>query len=245
MPREGGQVTLNGYDISAYQGQLNPTAVPADFVIVKITGGDGYVNPNWQTQLNAARAAGKLVGVYHFARDGFTGSTAQSEANWFIQHAAPILDGTVVAYLDWEGDNVGDVGFAKAWLDIVTSQTGVKPLIYLSYATITAYDWSSVANAGYGLWESAYVLGYQKIYGYAPPAGRSPIPYWGTIAEWQYTSSGQLPEWPNDLDLDIFYGDANTWAAYAAKNGTITPQAAAVTPLDPNTQFLIDLFGKA
>ena len=67
---------LNGYDISAYQGAIDISAVPADFVIIKATGGDGYVNPNWRNQLAAARNAGKLVGVYHFARDGFTNATA-------------------------------------------------------------------------------------------------------------------------------------------------------------------------
>lgn len=225
-------MTLNGYDISAYQGSLNPAAVPGDFVQVKITGGDGYVNANWQAQFNAARNAGKLVGVYHFARDGFTSATAHSEAQWFIQHAAGILDGTVIAVLDWEGDNVGDVAYAKAWLDEVTAATGVRPLLYASYATIEAYDWSSVANANYGLWEAAYVLGYQKIYGYNPPSGRAAIPYWNTIAEWQYTSVGHIDGWPNDLDLDLFYGDASTWAAYAAKNGTIQPASGGtVTPI--------------
>ena len=233
-------MSLNGYDISAYQGALDINAVPADFVIIKSTGGDGYVNPNWRAQLAAAKAAGRLAGIYHFARDGFTAATAHSEAQWFIRNCADVLDGTVVVYLDWEGDNVGNVAYAKAWLDEVTAGTGVKPLIYASYATVTAYDWSSVANANYGLWESAYVLGYQKIQGYNPPSGRAPIPYWNTVAEWQYTSAGHLPGWPNDLDLDIFYGDATTWAAYAAMNGTITPQAATVTPMEEDIVATID-----
>jgi lysozyme len=224
-------VTLNGYDISAYQGALDIAAVPADFVTIKATGGDGYVNPNWRNQLAEARNAGKLAGIYHFARDGFTSATAHSEAQWFIRNCADVLDGTVMVVLDWEGDNVGDVAYAKAWLDEVTAATGVKPLLYASYATVEAYDWSSVAGADYGLWESAYVLGYQKIYGYNPPAGRAPIPYWNTIAEWQYTSSGQLPGWPNDLDLDIFYGDATTWAAYAAKNGVTLAATGTQTPI--------------
>jgi lysozyme len=223
-------VTLNGYDISAYQGSLNPAAVPGDFVIVKATGGDGYVNPNFRAQIQAARNAGKLVGIYHFARDGYTAATAQSEAVWFIRNAGDLLDGTVLAVLDWEADNQTDVGYAKAWLDTVTAQTGVKPVIYMSFATIKAADWSSVANADYGLWEAAYVLGYQQINGYAVPGGRSAIPYWSSICMWQYTSSGYLPGWGSALDLDVFYGDASTWAAYCAKNGVILA-ATGTTPI--------------
>lgn len=227
-------MTLNGYDISASQDGIDPAVVPCDFVQVKITGGDGYVNPNWQDEVAKVRAAGKLLGIYHFARDGYTNATAHSEAQWFLQHAAGLIDGTVIVVLDWEGDNVTDVAYAKAWLDEVTAATGVKPLIYISFKDINGADWTPVAAADYGLWEAAYVLGYQKIYGYLPPAGRAPIPYWNTIAEWQYTSSGNIPGWSDNLDLDVFYGDASTWAAYAAKNGTLPQETDVVTQADIN-----------
>jgi lysozyme len=223
-------VTLNGYDISAYQSGLNPAALPGDFIIIKATGGDGYVNPSWRQQLAAAKAAGKLVGIYHFARDGYTAATAHSEAQWFIRNCADVLDGTVMAVLDWEADNETDVAYAKAWLDEVTAATGVKPVIYMSFKTIQAANWAPVANADYGLWEAAYVLGYQRIDGYAVPGGRSAIPYWSSICMWQYTSSGYLPGWGSALDLDVFYGDASTWAAYCAKNGVILA-ATGTTPI--------------
>lgn len=223
-------MTLNGYDISAFQGALNPAAVPGDFVIVKATGGDGYVNPNWRQQLAAARNAGKLVGIYHFARDGYTRATAASEAVWFLQNCADVLDGTVMVVLDWEADNETDVAYAKAWLDTVWQRSGVKPVIYMSFKTIQAADWSPVANADYGLWEAAYVLGYQRIDGYTVPGGRSAIPYWSSICMWQYTSSGYLPGWGSALDLDVFYGDASTWGAYCAKNGQIQLATTGITP---------------
>jgi GH25 family lysozyme M1 (1,4-beta-N-acetylmuramidase) len=249
-------VTLNGYDISAYQSGLNPAALPGDFIIIKATGGDGYVNPSWRQQLAAAKAAGKLVGVYHFARDGYTAATAHSEAQWFIRNCADVLDGTVMAVLDWEADNETDVAYAKAWLDEVTAATGVKPVIYMSFKTIQAANWAPVANADYGLWEAAYVLGYQRIDGYAVPGGRSAIPYWSSICMWQYTSSGYLPGWGSALDLDVFYGDASTWAAYCAKNGVIlaatgttpiqeddmTPDQAAQLAYIASPQFKIDLW---
>jgi GH25 family lysozyme M1 (1,4-beta-N-acetylmuramidase) len=240
-------VTLNGYDISAYQSGLDPAQVPGDFVIVKSTGGDGYTNPACRDQIAKARAAGKLVGIYHFARDGYTNATAASEAAWFIQQAGDLCDGSTLVVLDWEADNATDVAYAKEWLDTVHAQTGVKPVIYMSFKDIQAADWSPVAAADYGLWEAAYVLGYTPIDGYNPPAGLADVPYWATRCMWQYTSVGRLPGWGDNLDLDVFYGDAATWAAYAAKSD-VTAQSGTVTPIaavDPDTQFLLDLFGKA
>lgn len=232
-------MTLNGIDISAEQYGIDFAAVPGDFVTIKSTGGDGYANPYLRQMVAAAKAAGKLVGVYHFARDGYTNATAASEAAWFIRNAGDLLDGTVMCVLDWEADNATDVGYAKAWLDTVTAETGVKPVIYISYKDIEAADWSPVANADYGLWEAAYVLGYQVINGYNEPTGRAPIPYWNTLCEWQYTSSGQLPNWGGRLDLDSFYGDRTTWLAYAAKRA-VTPDSNNVNPIqqeDPGMSF--------
>ena len=38
-------MTLNGIDIASHQAGLNAGTIPADFVIIKATGGTGYVNP--------------------------------------------------------------------------------------------------------------------------------------------------------------------------------------------------------
>lgn len=237
-------MTLTGYDLSAYQGGLNPANVPGDFCIVKVTGGDGYVNPNARGQIAAARAAGKLVGIYHFARDGYTNATAQSEVAWFVRNAGDLCDGNTLVVLDWEADNARDTAYCKAMLDGIHAATGVKPLLYISFADINAADWSAVANADYGLWEAAYVLGLTPISGYNPPAGLADVPYWSTRAMWQFTSTGYLPGWGNPLDLDVFYGDASTWAAYAAKNGAVQAASGPVTPIPAHTadeQFLLDL----
>lgn len=234
-------MALYGFDLSAYQSTLDPAQVPGDFVIVKATGGDGYLNPAFRAQIAKAKAAGKLVGVYHFARDGYTRATAASEAEWFIRNAGDLLDGTCMAVLDWEGDNATDVGYAKEWLDTVTARTGVKPLLYISFKDINGANWAPVAGADYGLWEAAYVLGYTPINGYNVPAGLSDVPYWPTRAMWQFTSTGRLPGWGDNLDLDIFYGDASTWAAYAAKNGVAIAATGVTLIKDPDDQLFADL----
>jgi len=59
----------HGIDISSHQGGLNIAAIWADFVIVKVTEGTGYVNPFWQQQAEATLSAGKRLGLYLFAND--------------------------------------------------------------------------------------------------------------------------------------------------------------------------------
>ena len=58
------------------------------------------------------------------------------------------------------------------------------------------YDWSSVHDAGYGLWVAAYYKGYTTIYGFED----NPTLY-GTVDAWeedlalyQYTSSGRISD---------------------------------------------------
>ena len=53
---------MNGIDISSYQSGINLSVVPADFVIVKLTQGTGYVNPDCARAVNQALAAGRRIG---------------------------------------------------------------------------------------------------------------------------------------------------------------------------------------
>ena len=60
---------------------------------------------------------------------------------------------------------------------------------------------------------------------------------WNTISVrhimHQYTSKGRIYGWNKDLDLSLFYGDVNTWLAYAGATGqpipTTQPQAQTYT----------------
>ena len=61
---------MKGIDISSWQAGLDAGKIPADFVIVKATEGTDYVNPNCDEHYQQAAAAGKKLGVYHFARNG-------------------------------------------------------------------------------------------------------------------------------------------------------------------------------
>ena len=55
----GGEIMLKGIDISRYQNGINISNLDIDFVIVKITEGVGYSDPNYKEFLNQALKSNK------------------------------------------------------------------------------------------------------------------------------------------------------------------------------------------
>ncbi|QAY16135.1 lysin A [Arthrobacter phage Sonali] len=236
-------MSMYGIDVSSWQSDLDINAVKADFVIVKATGGTGYVNPACVKHVTAAKKRGLPVGIYHFAHEqGFQGS-AVAEAQFFLSQVRGFLDGQTLLVLDWEGDNDWDTAWAKTWLDTVFKATGVRPLIYLNGHNSRAYDWSAVINANYGLWYAEYAVttptqGYvawDKVSGAWEPASiaHCPAPAWGKAGAvmWQFADHAMIPGYGAGLDANVFYGDRNTWAAYCRKAGAPAPAPAAPKPV--------------
>lgn len=215
---------MNGIDVSSWQNGIQVDQVQGvEFVIAKAMEGTSYVNPDCDRVYQDAKRAGYSLGVYHFA----SGGDALAEAKHFVDNISGYLEEALLV-LDFEGMAVNQgVGWAKDWMDAVYNMTGVKPLIYMSNSVIHRYDWSSVVNAGYDLWNAGYYRGYTPIYGFV-----SSPPLYGGLGEfandtplYQYTSSGRLSRWSGNLDLNIFYGDRSDWAAYAShtSSGDYTP----------------------
>ena len=211
-------MTLNGIDISNWQAGINLSAVPADFVIIKATEGTTYVSPEADTQFQEAKSAGRLLGVYHFA----TGVGAVEEAKFFLSNVQGYLGETILA-LDWEGAVVTQgVGYAKAFLDYVHQQTGIRPLIYMSKSVTNSYDWSTV-SANYGLWVAQYADSNPTGYQDNPWTDAKGYGSWSGPAIFQYASTGRLSGYNGNLDLDKFYGDTEAWHNFA-KSDRVTPE---------------------
>ena len=217
-------MTLNGIDISKWQSGINLSAVKADFVIVKATEGIGYVDKSCDGFFQKALSLGKKLGFYHFARPTANNDPI-SEADFFYENCKGYF-GKGIPILDWEAENKHNVAWAKAWLDRVYQRSGVKPVIYMSESVVNAYDWSSVANADYGLWVAKY-RDNNPDYNYdMTNAGSSPnVKWWKFYCMWQWTSSGRLNGYNGNLDCNVFYGDGTTWDAYVGKStSTVKPQ---------------------
>ncbi|MBJ7654846.1 GH25 family lysozyme [Weissella confusa] len=225
-------MTLNGIDISNWQAGINLSAVPADFVIIKATEGTTYVSPEADTQYQGAKSTGRLLGVYHLA----TGAGAEAEAKFFLSNVQGYL-GEAVLFLDWEGAVVTQgVSYAKAFLDYVYQQTGIRPLIYMSKSVTSSYDWSTV-SANYGLWVAQYADSNPTGYQDNPWTDDKGYGSWSAPAIFQYASTGRLSGYNGNLDLDKFYGDVKAWQAYA-KSDRVTPDPEPETPkITPIVQY--------
>lgn len=214
---------LKGIDVSMWQS-VGTGDGDYDFVVVKATEGDGYVDPNCDSHYQRAKAQGKLLGVYHFARPDL-GNSAEAEAEFFVRNIQGYI-GEAILVLDWETDT-WNTNWAKRFLDKVYELTGVRPLIYMSASVVNGNDWSEVAAADYGLW----IAGYPAKYNVSDPETPSVenMPYgtgaWKFWAIWQYSSSAGA------LDLDIAAMDAEAWRKYAGKNG----EPSASVPTQPTT----------
>ena len=221
---------LKGIDISKWQNGIDLEAIQTDFVICKATEGVGYTDSTCDSYYQKAKRLGKKLGVYHFARPDL-GNSAESEADYFVQNVQGYIKESILI-LDWEpgGGQIGNVSWAKAWLDRVYSVTGVKPIIYMSESPSNSFDWSSVVAGDYGLWVASYSSNNGS-------EGRKPTnKYWPFYIMWQYTSRGRLNGYNGNLDLNNFYGDFTVWDKYAggSPSAAITPQPSK--PVTPNSQ---------
>lgn len=204
-------MTMNGIDVASYQTGIDFARVPCDFAIIKATEGTNYVNPSCNAQWDSATRAGKLKGLYHYA----TGVNATAEANYFIDNIKNYV-GQGILCIDWEsGGNSawGNMGYLKQLCQQVINRTGVRPLIYVQaseYAPV-----SQVARElNLGLWIAQY--------GSMDPTGYQSHPWnegsYACVIR-QYSSTGRLPGWGGNLDLNLAYMDAAAWKRYANPQG--------------------------
>ncbi|CAB0673708.1 hypothetical protein FRC0024_00097 [Corynebacterium diphtheriae] len=208
-------MTLLGIDVSHHQRGINLGALDVDFIIMKASEGVGYKDDLLDTFYAQARNAGKLTGLYHYARNASPANTAKEEAASFVNIVKKWI-GESILILDWEdGNGVGNVTWAKEWLDEVTRLTGVRPLLYTSRSVANSYNWSGVLK-DYDLWLAAYPGGLNSLKEYDYSKYNTLSAPW-TVALWQYTSSGRIPGYSGNLDLNVAYMNADGWRKCATR----------------------------
>lgn len=217
-------MTLNGIDISNWQQGIDLSKVPCDFVIAKATQGTGYVSPDCARQIEQARQTGKRFGVYHYV----SGSNAVAEANYFVDNCANWI-GKGLFCIDWESNENaawGNEGYLEQVVAQVKARTGIPPIIYVQasrYAQVAA-----VANRqNCGLWIAQYAN--------MNPTGYQSKPWnegaYACVIR-QYSSSGRLPGYGGNLDLNKFYGDGSVYDKYVTGGGNGS-HIAPSQPSDP------------
>lgn len=206
---------LRGIDVSSHQAGIDIAAVPADFVIVKATGGTSYANPEFRRQADAAIAAGRKLGVYHYAREDSCPGDASTEAAHFLNAFAP-YKGRAIPILDWEGSATAlGNSWAAKWLRAVQRDTGATPWFYSYSSYINGYDCTKLVE--WPLWVAAYYAGYEQMGYQDDPPLFGGTGAWEKAVAYQYTGTGRVPGYGGDLDLSIFYGTASDWDAMCGK----------------------------
>lgn len=199
-------ITLNGPDVSSFQGDVNWKEVVKHcrFAFVKATEGLDYTDKTFtKDRVHAMRGAGIIPGFYHFARPQ-PGRKAEDEAKHFIRTvkaAGGLRKGDLPPVLDIEWVQSLSQRQLRQWVlsfcRTCERLTGVKPIIYTGL-----WFWGPrVGNprttfGGYPLWLAAYVT--------------SPVTFlpkaWKRWTFWQFTDKGRVPGISTPCDVSHFHG---------------------------------------
>ncbi|MGZ3438532.1 MAG: glycoside hydrolase family 25 protein [Polyangia bacterium] len=203
-----GKTTLEGVDVSTYQGTIDWAKVKASgraFAITRVgdgLGGDNTFNANWA----GIKAAGMVRGAYQFFR---ASDDPIQQADILLAKIGTPQNGDLAPTLDLEvtdGQSASViVTKVKQWLEHVKAKTGRTPMVYTSPGF-----WPSVGSPDL----SAYVL-WVAHWGTTCP---TIPPGWKGFTFHQYSDSGSVSGISGAVDLDVFNGDKAALDKLASNN---------------------------
>jgi GH25 family lysozyme M1 (1,4-beta-N-acetylmuramidase) len=208
---------LKGIDVWSGTGPIDWRRVKAsgvDFAYVRAAYGvieDGAALSN----LEGAKAAGLVCGVYHFLR---TTRSYQAQIDLMLQQidALGVGPGDIPPAVDVEDNPRFDGNWSPAksdgfltaldrWIDAVRDKTGACPVIYTR-----AGFWAELGNpAGFAecpLWVASYRSAPPRL-----PQG------WDRHTFWQYSEAGTVPGIAGPVDLNYFRGERQDLEAMLLK----------------------------
>ena len=200
---------LCGIDIASHQAGIVPSNTDADFVIVKVTGGVGYINPYWREWAENVLASGKLLGLYHYANERGCASSWEKEARYFIETTRP-LHGKFIPVLDWEADALmNHPQWAANWMQLVKDEVRAEPMFYGYASNVNATDYSSCVK--FPLWMASYLNRYIGAGFVHEPINTWDTGNWPRMTCYQYTSQGRIRGYGGNIDLNYFYDGRDQW----------------------------------
>lgn len=199
-----GEGSLVGVDVSAHQKEIDWEKVRqagVDFAVLRAayrgyTGGGLNMDPYFQKNFKAAKAAGLQVGVYLFSQ-AISVEEAVEEAEFLLE----ILDGEMLSlpvYFDWEyveaesrTQNMGSsevTAFAQAFCSKI-EEAGYEAGVYFNQSLgYLVLNLSRLTDYAFWLAEYQSVPNFNFDFGL-----------------WQYTSSGTVPGIEGDVDLNVLF----------------------------------------
>ena len=208
---------LKGIDISNWQQGFDVKNAPVDFVIVKATEGDYFVDAFCDGFVQQAKESKKLWGFYHFANN----NSPETEAQFFYENCKGYFN-EGIPILDIEDNSIASWGdYAQRFAKKLHEITGVWCMIYCSASQLYRFNDFPYVYNNCGLWVAGYPQPYTEFIDGDCPYDISP---WQIMAIWQFTSSLQMQKM--NIDGNIAYMDERAWQLYAGKS------KEAVKPID-------------
>lgn len=210
---------IYGQDWASYQS-AQPDTGGLSFAFVKVTEGLSYVNPEWVSQRDHAKANGLVWGGYHYPH---MGNDPHAEADRFLAQGAWQPGDLII--LDWEGYDSANSGvshadqlaYKNAWLRYVKAKMPHNP--------VGAY-----MNADY--WNNVDVGGYYADFLWIATAGRAAGDP-GISANWLFH---QYTDTPVDTDY-CHLGSTDELRSWALSFTPSTPIPAPPVEEDPMAAF--------
>lgn len=210
--------TVKGVDVSHWDGALDWVKLAGSgqaFGIAKATEGVTFVDPMFQANWPAIKAAGLVRGAYHFFRPAYGGA---QQAQFFLGKVGSFAEGDLPPVLDWEAtDSVPaatNVARVREFVDEVKARTGLTTIVYTS-ARFLGTVGSPAQFAALPLWDAHWNVACPNI----PNS-------WSTWAFWQTgSSSGTLPGTNGAVDVNLFNGTLAELRAMTGPGETAPPDA--------------------
>ncbi|WP_025683736.1 GH25 family lysozyme [Paenibacillus maysiensis] len=241
-----------GIDVSHHNGNIDFKKVAADgisFVFIKATQGKSFRSSKFLQFVKDAKAAGLLIGAYHYVDDSAISPEAAhlEAANFFkaIQAAGGIEVFDLPPVMDYESNKSGLskaalTAVAKAFLQEVERLTGVRPIVY----TYPSFIGNFSGLSDYPLWIARYSATQ------VPPGASG----WSRWDFWQYSdgsAGGTLPSGirkvngiAGSVDLNEFDGTVGELRARFSEKPTVSKEQAS-TIKDGSFQINGENVGKA
>lgn len=205
---------VRGLDVSSYQGRsIDWTRVAADgiaYVYVKASEGATGADPQCAVHVAGARAAGLLVGAYHFAHAGAIGPQVDNfaAASAMLGHAP----GDLPPMLDVErSPSPPNAETTQSLLDTLEVRWGCVPVVYGG----SGYLGTLGLDAHCPLMLAAYPAALQHAW----PNDATVVPQlapWGMPRFWQFADGCYDLPGSGLCDSSVFLGTLDDLRAFAA-----------------------------
>lgn len=190
-------------DISSHNGNISVAnfqkmmSYGVTGVVVKLTEATSYTNPNAQSQINNAMAAGMKVSAYHYS--WFTSDAqAIAEANYFAAAAKRFgLSGGTVMVNDIEEPKI--LGKGNHTNNSRAFENRLKSLGYGNVRHYVGLNWLNTGKINAG------VIGNKNIWVAAYPYNLSTTNFYTQYGAWQWSSQLSFPGVNGNFDINADY----------------------------------------